>query len=291
MKEKEFVIITGMSGAGKSRAVEALEDIGFYCVDNMPLDFLSKFTEISMESDKMNRVALVIDIRGGQEFVRLVGEIKSLMNKGIEIKLIFLDASDDVLLRRYKETRRRHPLSNTSEGTVSELIAMEREILWPLYDFSRHIINTSATTNVELKEQIKGIFENAENTMSVSVISFGFKYGIPAESDLIFDLRCLPNPFYDVSLKAFSGLDKPVEDYVMSFAQSVEYLDKILDMADFVLPLFIKEGKATAVIAIGCTGGRHRSVCIAQKVKEHIENQGYKALMVHRDMHKGNYRS
>ncbi|MEG0770434.1 MAG: RNase adapter RapZ [Clostridia bacterium] len=284
----KFVIVTGMSGAGKSRAIEVLEDMGYYCVDNMPLDFIGKFAEICYETqDKMPRVAIVTDIRTGTSFDGVISELNKLKSKGISYEVLFLSASDDVIIRRYKETRRRHPLSELNKNkTIKDIIALERVALEPLLTVANNIIDTSNLSAIQLKDQILKIFNEGKRSVAVTVISFGFKYGIPNEADMVFDVRCLPNPFYDLSLKKYSGLDNEIDDYVFKYPQSLTYLEKIKDMLKFLMPLFAEEGKSSVIIAIGCTGGRHRSVLFTEKINEFLIENKIDSTTYHRDMQK-----
>ncbi len=284
----KFVIITGLSGAGKSRAIDALEDIGFYCVDNMPPSLIPKFAELCYQSEgKISRVAIVTDIRGGDFFVDLFSELDYMKSKNVEYKILFLDASDSVLITRYKETRRRHPLTDMFNGSMEEAIKAERRLLMPARERADYVIDTSLLTAQQLKQKIMGIFsKDSSEGMLVDCTSFGFKYGIPAEADLVFDVRCLPNPFYLENLKYKTGLDQEVQDYVMQFGQSVKLLEKLSDLIDFLLPLYQEEGKSHLVIAVGCTGGKHRSVTFAERIYKHLSDKGLRTTVNHRDIMK-----
>lgn len=260
----ELVIITGMSGAGKSQAIKVLEDINYYCMDNLPPALLPNFAELCKSSSMdVSKVAVVADIRGGIFFEDLFNSLKELENKGIKYSILFLDASDEDLIKRFKELRRPHPLSYA--GTITDGIAKEREKLEEVKKKSNYIIDTTNMKLGRLKEEILNIFlkGNIYHNLSITVISFGYKYGLPKDSDLVFDVRFLPNPHYIDHLRNFTGNDKSVQDYVMSFETTSEFLDKLFDMLKFLLPLYIKEGKSSLVIAIGCTGGKHRSVTIS----------------------------
>ncbi len=282
----DFVIITGMSGAGKSRTIDALEDIGFYCIDNMPPKLISKFAEICLQSDgRISRVAIVTDVRGGELFQGLFDELDLLKNQGFSYKLMFLDASDGVLMRRYKETRRRHPLLDVVKGSIEDAVKSERLLLKPARERADYIIDTTHLSAAQLKERISNIFlDNIATGMLINCMSFGFKYGPATEADLVFDVRCLPNPFYIDELKSQTGLDKPVYDYVMKWPQSTELANKIIDLIDFLIPYYLDEGKSQLVIAFGCTGGKHRSVTFAELLYQHLSELGNKVTVNHRDI-------
>lgn len=282
----DFVIVTGMSGAGKSRAVDALEDIGFYCIDNMPPKLISKFAEICLQSDgKISRVAIVTDVRGGELFQGLFDELDHLKDQEFSYKLMFLDASDAVLMRRYKETRRRHPLLDVVHGSIENVLKSERLLLKPARERADYIIDTTHLSAAQLKERISNIFlDNVMTGMLINCTSFGFKYGPATEADLVFDVRCLPNPFYVDELKKQTGLDQPVRDYVMKWPQSIELLNKIVDLVDFLIPYYLDEGKSQLVIAFGCTGGKHRSVTFAEYLYKHLSDKGHKVTVNHRDI-------
>lgn len=282
----DFVIVTGMSGAGKSRAVDALEDIGFYCIDNMPPKLISKFAEICLQSDgKISRVAIVTDVRGGELFQGLFDELDHLRDQQFSYKLLFLDASDAVLMRRYKETRRRHPLLDVVHGSIEDAVKSERLLLKPARERADYVIDTTHLSAAQLKERISNIFlDNIMTGMLINCTSFGFKYGPATEADLVFDVRCLPNPFYVDELKKQTGLDQPVRDYVMKWPQSVELMNKIVDLVDFLIPYYLDEGKSQLVIAFGCTGGKHRSVTFAEYLYQHLSEKGHKVTVNHRDI-------
>ncbi len=282
-----FVVVTGMSGGGKRTALKMLEDIGFYCVDNLPVSFIEKFMELAMAPNhEITKIALGIDIRADQSFDSAEKILDVLRERGCSYELLFMEADDAVLLRRYKESRRLHPLAAPGE-LVQEGIARERKIFQSVRKKADYVIDTSSLLTRELKEELDRIFINnkAYNSLMVRVMSFGFKNGIPADADLVFDVRFLPNPFYIEDLKHMTGNDKPVQDYVMSFAQAAIFLDKLSDMAVFLIPNYIKEGKYQLVIAIGCTGGRHRSVTLANELYHRLEGQGdYGLTLCHRDI-------
>lgn len=284
----KFVLITGMSGAGKSIAANCMEDMGYYCVDNLPSELLSKFAEICYQSDgKFDKVAFVIDARNQRNSDDILNEVEIFERHGNKVEILFLDADDETIVKRYKETRRLHPLSDG--GRIIEGIEKEREILAHLKDRATYVVDTSHLLTRELKENLTELFsgEKRESTLSVNVLSFGFKYGIPNDADLVFDVRFLPNPYYIPELRDKTGLDKDIRDYVNSFPQTTEFAKKLDDMITFLLPLFIEEGKTNLVIAIGCTGGKHRSVTLAAHVYKTVVNLGYKAKITHRDISKG----
>lgn len=282
----DFVIITGLSGAGKSRTIDALEDIGFYCVDNMPPKLISKFAEICTQSHgAIEKIAVVTDVRGGELFQGLFEELDYLEDKGFNYKLLFLDANDNVLMRRYKETRRRHPLLDMVDGSIENAIKTERMLLKPAMERADYIIDSSLLSSAQLRDRITSIFlDKIDNKMLINCMSFGFKYGPATEADLLFDVRCLPNPFYIDELKKKTGLDPDVREYVMKWEQSRQLLQKIIDMIDFLIPLYINEGKTQLVVAFGCTGGKHRSVTFAEKVLRHLIENSHKATVNHRDI-------
>ncbi len=284
----QFIIVTGMSGSGKSSAIDVLEDMGYYCIDNMPPELITKFTEICNQSKgKLDKVAFVADIRGGDFFMKLTEIVDQLRAEQINMKILFLDSSDDVIVRRYKETRRKHPLDEVSYGNIRKAIETEREILVPIKSKADYYLDTSASTTAEFKERMYSIFlDQEEEYMRIDVRSFGFKFGSLSEGDLIFDVRCLPNPFYVPELKEKTGLNSEVSDYVMQFDEAQQLLDKLDDLIDFLIPLYKKEGKAQLVIAFGCTGGKHRSVTFAERVAAHLKGKGFKVRVSHRDINK-----
>lgn len=285
MNVMQFVIITGMSGSGKSSAVNVLEDIGYYCVDNMPPELIPKFANICSQSDgKIDKVAFVVDIRGGDLFLKLQDTVKQLQGEGVSLKILFLDSSDDVIVRRYKETRRKHPLDEVSYGNIRKSIETEREILRPIKAQADFYIDTSRSSTAQFKERLYSIFLGNNEFMHIDVQSFGFKFGAMSEGDLVFDVRCLPNPFYVPELKNKTGLDKDVYDYVLSFDEAKVLLGKLTDLIDYLIPLYEKEGKSQLVIAFGCTGGKHRSVTFAEAVAEHLRKQGHRIRITHRDI-------
>ncbi len=280
-----FVIITGLSGAGKSQAVKYMEDFGFYCIDNLPPTLIPKFAELCHQSQQtLEKVALVIDIRGGMFFDDLSSSLENLEKLGYKYEILFLDASDSTLIKRFKETRRTHPL--LADGSIDEGIALEREKLKYLKEKATNIIDTTNLIPSQLKGELKNIYVEGKQSDSliISVVSFGFKHGIPLDADLVFDVRFLPNPYYIDELREFTGNDIGVRDYVMNSPVSVEFSNKLNDMISFLIPHYIKEGKNRLVIAIGCTGGRHRSVTIAHMLYNYLKEKGYRVLMGNRDI-------
>ena len=284
----DLMIITGLSGAGKSRVVDALEDIGYFCVDNMPPKLMPTFAQLLLNSrERRDKVAIVTDIRVGGSFGDLFNALVELREMNCSPKILFVDASDDVLIRRYKETRRKHPLIEKYNGSITEALAAEREILEPAKSIADYIIDSSYMTPTECKNRVCEMFmENPRNALKVHCISFGFKYGIPNDSDLLFDVRCLPNPFYVSELKEHTGLEAPVKDYVLKWEEAQGLAAKLCDLMDYLIPLYNKEGKSQLVISVGCTGGRHRSVVFAQLLKAHLDKHGCIATVHHRDMKK-----
>lgn len=282
-----FVVVTGMSGGGKSTALKMLEDAGFYCVDNLPVSLVGMFVEmVSSPSTEASKVALGLDVRSGQTFREAEEILDKLRENGFVYEVLFLDASERVLLKRYKESRRRHPLSHSGER-IEVGIQREKEILLRTREKADYVIDTSNLLTRELKEELERIFiQNEEyNSLMVNIVSFGFKYGIPADADLVFDVRFLPNPFYIEELKQHTGNEKEVQDFVMGYPESHEFLDKLTDMLNFLIPNYIREGKYQLVIGIGCTGGKHRSVTLANMVYERLKDKGsYGLKLSHRDV-------
>ena len=283
-----LVIVTGMSGAGKTTALKMLEDMGYFCVDNLPIPLLTRFVEMFSEpEEEVKKIALGIDVRGGQDFSGLQEVLDEMDEKHTEYEILFLDAQDDVLIKRYKETRRQHPLSGS--GRVDTGIAKEREKIMFLKMRATYILDTSKMLTRELKLELEKIFVKGESFCSlyITVMSFGFKYGIPQDSDLVFDVRFLPNPYYIDELKEKTGNDPEVQDYVMENDKSQIFLEKLTDMVDFLIPNYILEGKNQLVIAIGCTGGRHRSVTLANALYQKLDKQeNYGVRIEHRDIGK-----
>ena len=281
-----FIIVTGLSGAGKTEATRSLEDMGYFCVDNLPPKLIPKFAEACVQSDgKINKVALVIDIRGGIFFDDLFESLIYLKENEFEYEILFLDASDEKLVKRFKESRRSHPLA--ANGRVITGINEERRKLREVKDRADIIIDTSKYEIRELREEMNkhyGDEKEPEKQLSVTVLSFGFKYGIPVDADLVFDVRFIPNPFYIPELKPYSGRDRAVRDYVLSKDETKGFLTRIEDMLKFLIPHYKKEGKRQLIIAIGCTGGRHRSVAIANAIEESLKEEGFNSSVEHRDI-------
>ncbi|MFY0761611.1 RNase adapter RapZ [Metabacillus dongyingensis] len=284
VQDIKMVIITGMSGAGKTVAIQSFEDLGYFCVDNLPPNLLPKFLELMKESgSKMNKVALVMDLRGREFFESLFQALDDMAEKTwINPQILFLDAKDATLVTRYKETRRSHPLATT--GLPLEGIKNERELLEELKGRSQMIFDTSELKPRELREKIlKQFAEDAEHTFSVNVLSFGFKYGVPIDADLVFDVRFLPNPHYIDHMRPKTGLEEEVSSYVLKWTETQKFLEKVLDLLTFMLPYYKREGKSQLVIAIGCTGGQHRSVTLAEYIAKHYKND-YQTHVSHRDI-------
>lgn len=286
-----FVIVTGMSGGGKRTALKMLEDMGFFCVDNLPIPLLEKFVElIAMPNKEVSKAALGLDVRTDQSFddaEKILGKLKQI---GYKYEILFMEANDGVLIRRYKESRRMHPLASYEGGRVEDGIRREREVLSDMRKRADYVIDTSNLLTRELKEELDRIFLRNEeyNSLMVNVMSFGFKNGIPSDADLIFDVRFLPNPFYIDGLKHSTGNDKPVQDYVMSFPEAETFLQKLTDMLLFLIPNYVKEGKYQLVVGIGCTGGKHRSVTLANELYKRLKNKGNYGLTIqHRDVKNG----
>ena len=283
-----FVVVTGMSGGGKSTALKMLEDTGFYCVDNLPASLIEKFVElITLPGGEITKVALGLDVRADQSFKNTTKVLKELKKKGYQFEILFMEASEEVLIKRYKETRRIHPLA--ADGRVEDGVRKEQEVLQAIRKMADYVIDTSNLLTRELKAELDRIFVRNEeyNSLMVTIMSFGFKHGIPSDADLVFDVRFLPNPFYIDELKHKTGNDKEVQDYVMGFEDADIFLQKLTDMIQFLIPNYIKEGKYRLVIAIGCTGGKHRSVTLANELYNRMKDGGHYGIkLYHRDMAK-----
>lgn len=282
-----FIIVTGMSGAGRSTALKILEDMGYYCADNLPISLLPMFAQLMNDNPDITKAAVGIDIRNGKELDNMDGQLEGMKTAGYEYEILFMDAADKTLIKRYKETRRQHPMA--VDGRVETGLKEERSRLEFLKKEANYIMDTSQLLVRELVQNMDEIFrQNQEfKNMMVTVLSFGFKNGIPSDADLVFDVRFLPNPYYVDDLKTKTGNDREVQEYVMNCHQAGEFLDKLSDMVQFLIPNYVAEGKNQLVVAIGCTGGKHRSVTIANKLYEILkENREYKVKIEHRDIEK-----
>lgn len=286
-----FVIVTGMSGGGKSTVLKMLEDAGFYCVDNLPISLVEKFVElISTPNSEISKVALGLDVRSDQSFEDATRVLAQLKEKGSKFEILFIDADENVLIKRYKETRRVHPLA--LDGRVEDGVKSERRVLEKIRHNADYVIDTTNLLTRELKAELDRIFVEDEeyNSLMVTVMSFGFKYGIPADADLVFDVRFLPNPFYIDELKHKTGNDREIQEYVMGFEEAEDFMGRLTDMIQFLIPNYVKEGKYRLVIAIGCTGGKHRSVTLANELYKRMKDKGkYGIKLYHRDIGTGTF--
>lgn len=283
MTDYYFVVITGLSGAGKTLALRCFEDMGYFCVDNLPAVLIPKFNELCRHS-QVKKVAIVIDIRGGEFFNQLFSSLKTLQNKEISYEILFLEASDEALIRRYSETRRKHPLA--PKGRILNGIKKERRKLREIKEASHKIINTTHLTPRQLKEEINASFITRKEgkLLDINVVSFGYKYGLPLDADLLFDVRFLPNPYYVQELQGYTGADEKVRNYVMKWPETGEFMQKLFSMLDFLIPHYINEGKAHLTIAIGCTGGKHRSIVLANELYAFLKKKkDYSVRVYHRD--------
>lgn len=285
----EFVIITGMSGAGKSRAALVLEDMGYFVVDNLPAPLIPKFAELSMEGKgKSKGVALVCDVRSGADFSGLFLALDELREMGCPYRILYMDADDTTIIRRYKETRRRHPLDQGGDS-LAQSINLERSALMELRLRADHVIDTTDAPTTKTRGQLLQLFGQGEGSrqgMEVRVASFGFKHGTPIDADLVFDVRFLPNPYYDMNLRSHNGLESAVRDYVFAGGQAEEFMSRLQNLLGWLLPRYVAEGKLSLVIAVGCTGGKHRSVAIAHALADYVKDQGYSVTESHRDLGK-----
>ena len=281
----KLLIVSGLSGAGKSVAMNALEDIGFFCIDNIPVALLPRIVDFALQGEnQLNRVAVVMDVRGVRSIEKLQEALADLDEKKIEYDILFLDANDAAIQRRYKETRRQHPLAAAEKIPITEAIARERRLLQPLRDKAKYVIDTSLLSAAQNRERVCSLFlDHGESPMALTVVSFGFKYGLPQEADLVLDVRCLPNPFYVPELKHKTGIDQDVVDFVMSHPEAQELLKRYENFLQYALPLYVKEGKSQLTIAVGCTGGKHRSITFARKIAEYCTQLGYEPGVQHRD--------
>lgn len=283
-----FIILTGISGSGKSTAVKFLEDIGYFCVDNLPPYLLSKFAEISIKGQKEDlKTAVVVDVRSGNLFNHFEDELDKIKALNIKYDLVFIDADDEIIRNRYEETRRKHPLLYEMK-TIEDAISEERKRLSGIRERADYVLDTDNLSIADFKKKLTGFFGEKQVTkaMKISCISFGFKRGAPKSADLQFDVRCLKNPFYVPVLKRQTGLNTDVKNYIMEDKNSQEYKKKVFEFLDFVLPLYVKEGKTQLTIAFGCTGGKHRSVLFAEMTAEYLNSKGYSAFVIHRDIEK-----
>ena len=284
----DFLIITGLSGAGKSRAADVLEDLDYYCVDNMPIALMPRFAELCIATGgRYEKVALVTDVRAKNSFAELLKTIEQLKEMNCDVRILYMDADVPTLVRRYKESRRPHPLAARGES-VEDSIHKEIDLLTPVRERADFIVNTSKLTLGALQHKLFSFFaaEGEKQQIDVTVVSFGYKHGMPLDADLVFDVRFLPNPFYVEELRPLTGLDRPVAEYVFSYQQTRTFMEKIEDMLDFLLPMYIEEGKMNLTVAIGCTGGHHRSVAIACAVNEYLKAKGINSVNVNRDIGK-----
>lgn len=282
----QFVVVSGLSGAGKSKAASFLEDIGFYCVDNMPADLIPQFAQLCMATKgRYERVALVTDVRANLTFDGLFKALDSLDQMDLKYTIVFVEAETDVIIKRYKETRRKHPLAKDG-AELAAIVERERELMEPIRNRANAIINTSVLSVAKLRGEIINLVAGdlKDHAMSVTVTSFGFKYGLPVDADLVFDVRFLPNPYYIAELKNKTGLDAEVRDFVFSYQQTKDFLTKVEELLAFCLPSYVDEGKTNLVVAIGCTGGKHRSVSVAKELSDFISQKGYVTTVSHRDL-------
>lgn len=286
----EFVIISGMSGAGKTTALHVLEDIGYYCVDNIPSSLLTTLYDLcrSSNDESMNRVAVVVDVRGNENYKQMSEQIEDFKKTHKDVKLLFFDAKTDVLIVRFKETRRKHPLAERlKDGSVADAVDLEKALLESVKRHADYHIDTTYLSSKELRERVMSLFRvGATEGLTLTFMSFGFKYGLPLEADMVLDVRCLPNPFYIPELKPLTGNDQAVRDYVLSSPDTQGLLQYALKLLDFTVPLYRKEGKSELVVGVGCTGGKHRSVTIAMQFEEHFRELGYRCAISHRDINK-----
>ena len=282
----QFVIVSGLSGAGKSQAASFLEDLGFYCVDNMPADLIPQFAQLCLATKgRYERVALVTDVRASLTFDGLFKALENLDAMRLNYTIVFMEASTEVIIKRYKETRRKHPLTrDASELTAA--VERERQLLEPIRNRANAIIDTSVLSTAKLRGELINLVagDMKDRSMVVSVVSFGFKYGLPPEADLVFDVRFLPNPYYIAELKTKTGMDQEVRDFVFSYQQTKDFVEKLEELLSMTLPYYVDEGKTNLVIAVGCTGGKHRSVSVARELGEFAARRGYTVSVSHRDL-------
>ncbi len=285
----QLLIVTGMSGAGKSSVMDVMEDIGYYCIDNIPPKLISKFVDLCRQSESaITKVAVAVDIRTGDMFAEIFRSWQELKTeKDVDVKVLFIDANQRVLINRYKETRRKHPLQEKFNGNMKSAIDYEYSQLSQLREIADFYIDTTDFATAQLKEHIKSIFlERSSDSLLIQIMSFGFKYGIPSDCDLVFDVRCLPNPYYVEELRPHTGCNQYVRDFVMGFSQSQELFKKLADLIDYLIPLYVHEGKSQLAIGFGCTGGKHRSITFAELMAKHLDEKDYKVQKYHRDIAK-----
>jgi UPF0042 nucleotide-binding protein len=283
-----FLIVTGQSGAGKSRTASTLEDLGYYCVDNLPSELIEQFARVCLATTgRFERVALVSDVRGGQNFDGLLSSLDALDAMGLKYSIVYVEADTEAIIKRYKETRRSHPLCK--DGTsLEDAVEKEKQLLSKVRAKADFIIDTTYLSTSHLRSELIRLFEDEpQRAMVVNILSFGFKYGLPLESDLVFDVRFLPNPYYIADLRPKTGLTPEVHDFVFSYKQTQDYMQKLEDLLAFSLPQYFEEGKTSLVIAVGCTGGRHRSVAVAKELGEYVAKRGYPTVVNHRDISRG----
>ncbi len=287
IEKKELVILTGLSGAGKSTAMRFMEDVGYYCIDNMPPLLLSSFLGLLIKQTEHSKIAIVIDIRSTENFDVIIPVLDDIDEEEYDVKIVYLDIKTHIALKRYKLTRRKHPFADRFNGDITKALTYERETLAPLRSKANYIIDTSDMNGNQLRDRLTQLLLGDESdVMNIHVMSFGFKHGIPTEADFVIDVRCLPNPYWVENLRTKTGLDDEVKDYVFSFDESNKLLEKLIDMLDFLNPLYIKEGKSQIVFAIGCTGGNHRSVVLAEALKRHFQRKWDNVTVNHRDINR-----
>ncbi len=280
----EFLVITGLSGAGKTVIHNALEDIGYYCVDNIPPQLLHRFYDLCLQVDNIKKAAVVIDCRGLELFSNINNSLEKLRSNGDSFKLVYVDCKSDVLINRFKETRRTHPMYDKCGYSINEAIDSENEMLSSIRKQADYVIDTSNLTPKQLRERIIQMFEGeAFSPMKIEIVSFGFKRGQLIGADMVFDVRCFPNPFYIPELRNMTGVDEPVRDYVLASDQTQGFLHRLCDMMEYMIPLYVSEGRSQLIIGIGCTGGNHRSVAIAEALKNYLCSKGYNPVVTHRD--------
>jgi UPF0042 nucleotide-binding protein len=282
---KDIIFLTGVSGAGKSTAMSFMEDIGYYCIDNMPAELIATFISLMKKSDSYNKIAIVADVRSKGVFSAFCDEVDELKSDEYNVKIIYLDIKNHVALKRYKLTRRKHPFADKFSGSIEDALNYEKEVLAPIRQAADYVIDTTELSSPELRKRLTQILlGDDKEVMNIHVMSFGFKHGIPTDADFVLDVRCLPNPYWVEALRSKTGLDQEVYDYVFSFDESNELLNKLIDLLDYLNPLYIREGKSQIVIAIGCTGGNHRSVAFAQALAKHFSRHWDNVTVNHRDI-------